>query len=89
MISENGIGAWILGAPVQGPWPDDSWEGWWATSRHITRPSGLGWIAGGTEFRFVIEGIHVALEQATAAAGGRDIRLDGAYSLFGSIFALT
>src|SRR5688572_15127299 len=27
------IGAWILGrnmfAPSRGPWPDDSWNGWW------------------------------------------------------------
>jgi dihydrofolate reductase len=32
---------------------------------------------GGTEFRFVTEGIHAALEQATAAANGRDVRLGG------------
>ena len=35
---------------------------------------------GGTEFRFVSEGIHVALEQATAAAGGCDVRLGGGVS---------
>src|SRR5215831_1644493 len=27
------VGAWILGrnmfGPVRGPWPDDSWKGWW------------------------------------------------------------
>jgi dihydrofolate reductase len=27
------IGAWVLGrnmfGPVRGPWPDDSWQGWW------------------------------------------------------------
>jgi dihydrofolate reductase len=34
-------------------------------------------MAGGTEFRFVTEGIHAALEQARAAAGGRDVRLGG------------
>jgi dihydrofolate reductase len=34
-------------------------------------------MAGGTEFRFVTEGIHAALEQAMAAAGGRDVRLGG------------
>ena len=34
-------------------------------------------MAGGTEFRFVTEGIHAALAQAKAAAGGRDIRLGG------------
>jgi dihydrofolate reductase len=34
-------------------------------------------MAGGTEFRFVTEGIHAALEQAKTAAGGRDVRLGG------------
>jgi dihydrofolate reductase len=34
-------------------------------------------MAGGTEFRFVTEGIHAALERATAAAGGGDVRLGG------------
>ena len=27
------LGAWILGrnmfGPVRGPWPDDTWKGWW------------------------------------------------------------
>jgi len=35
---------------------------------------------GGTEFRFVTEGIHAALEQARKAAGGRDVRLGGGAS---------
>jgi dihydrofolate reductase len=34
-------------------------------------------MAGGTEFRFVTEGIHAALRQASDAAGGRDVRLGG------------
>jgi dihydrofolate reductase len=34
-------------------------------------------MAGGTEFRFVTAGLHAALEQARAAAGGRDVRLGG------------
>ena len=34
-------------------------------------------MAGGTEFRFVTDGIHAALDQARAAAGGRDVRLGG------------
>jgi dihydrofolate reductase len=37
-------------------------------------------MAGGTEFRFVTEGIHAALEQARDAAGGRDVRLGGGVS---------
>src|SRR4051812_24678825 len=31
-----GIGAWILGrnmfGPVRGPWPDQSWRGWWGAN---------------------------------------------------------
>jgi dihydrofolate reductase len=85
----EGIGAWILGrnmfGPVRGPWPDDSWKGWWGDeppyhvptfvlTHHARAPLAM---AGGTEFRFVTEGIHAALDQARAAAGGRDIRLGG------------
>ncbi|MEO6929663.1 MAG: dihydrofolate reductase family protein [Casimicrobiaceae bacterium] len=87
-----GIGAWILGrnmfGPIRGPWPDDSWKGWWGDEppyhtpvfvlTHHPRPPIA--MAGGTEFRFVTEGIHVALEQAFAAAGGRDVRLGGGVS---------
>ncbi|HYL20775.1 MAG TPA: dihydrofolate reductase family protein [Gemmatimonadales bacterium] len=84
-----GIGAWILGrnmfGPVRGPWPDDSWKGWWGDeppyhvpvfvlTHHARAPVRM---AGGTEFRFVTDGIHSALEQARAAAGGRDVRLGG------------
>jgi len=87
-----GLGAWILGrnmfGPVRGPWPDDSWKGWWGDepayhtrvfvlTHHARSPLSM---AGGTEFRFVTEGIHAALEQAKAAAGGRDIRLGGGVS---------
>jgi dihydrofolate reductase len=83
------IGAWILGrnmfGPVRGPWPDDSWRGWWGEEppyhvpvfvlTHHARPPLP--MKGGTEFRFVTEGIHAALELATAAAAGRDVRLGG------------
>jgi len=87
-----GIGAWIIGrnmfGPVRGPWPDDSWKGWWGDeppyhtpvfvlTHHPRAPLRM---AGGTEFRFVTDGIHHALAQATAAAGGRDVRLGGGVS---------
>ena len=87
-----GIAAWILGrnmfGPVRGPWPDDSWKGWWGDeppyhtpvfvlTHHPRAPLRM---AGGTEFRFVTEGIHAALEQATAAAGAGDVRLGGGVS---------
>jgi len=85
----TGIGAWILGrnmfGPVRGPWPDDRWKGWWGDEppyhtpvfvlTHHPRASLK--MTGGTEFHFVTEGIHAALEQATAAAGALDIRLGG------------
>ena len=84
-----GLGAWILGrnmfGPVRGPWPDESWKGWWGDEppyhtpvfvlTHHARPPLR--MAGGTEFRFVTTGIRAALEQAREAAGGRDIRLGG------------
>jgi len=84
-----GIGAWILGrnmfGPVRGPWPDDSWKGWWGDeppyhtpvfvlTHHPRTPLPM---AGGTTFHFVTEGIEVALERAKAAAGGLDVRLGG------------
>jgi dihydrofolate reductase len=87
-----GIGAWILGrnmfGPIRGPWPDDSWKGWWGDeppyhtpvfvlTHHPRAPLAM---AGGTEFRFVTGGIHAALEQATAAANGRDVRVGGGVS---------
>jgi dihydrofolate reductase len=84
-----GIGAWILGrnmfGPVRGPWPDDSWKGWWGDeppyhvpvfvlTHHARAPLKM---AGGTEFFFVTDGIRAALERAKEAAGGRDVRLGG------------
>jgi dihydrofolate reductase len=87
-----GIGAWILGrnmfGPVREPWPDESWRGWWGDEppyhtpvfvlTHHPRPPLK--MNGGTEFHFVTEGIHAALQQATAAADGRDVRIGGGVS---------
>jgi dihydrofolate reductase len=84
-----GIGAWILGrnmfGPVRGPWPDESWKGWWGASppyhvpvfvlTHHARPSLV--MEGGTTFHFVTDGIHAALARAREAAAGRDVRLGG------------
>jgi dihydrofolate reductase len=83
------VGAWILGrnmfGPVRGPWPDETWKGWWGDTppyhcdvfvltHHARAPLTM---AGGTVFHFVTDGIHAALERAMAAAGGRDVRLGG------------
>jgi dihydrofolate reductase len=83
------IGAWILGrnmfGPVRGPWPDESWRGWWGEEppyhtpvyvlTHHARPPLE--MAGGTTFHFVTDGIESALQQAKFAAGNRDVRLGG------------
>jgi dihydrofolate reductase len=85
----KGIGAWIMGrnmfGPVRGPWPDESWRGWWGEDppyhvptfvlTHHERPP-LS-MQGGTEFRFVTDGIESALAQAKAAAGEKDVRIGG------------
>jgi dihydrofolate reductase len=88
----EGFGAWILGrnmfGPVRGPWPDDTWKGWWGDeppyhtpvfvlTHHPRAPLRM---KGGTEFRFVTDGIQAALQQAIAAADGRDVRLGGGVS---------
>jgi dihydrofolate reductase len=83
------VGAWILGrnmfGPVRGPWPDDTWRGWWGDDppyhtpvfvlTHHPRPSLM--MEGGTVFHFVADGIEEALHRATEAAGGKDVRLGG------------
>lgn len=85
----SGIGAWILGrnmfGPVRGPWLDESWKGWWGDeppyrtpvfvlTHHPRAPLHM---RGGTVFHFVTDGIEAALERATAAAAGGDVRLGG------------
>jgi dihydrofolate reductase len=88
----EGIGAWILGrnmfGPVRGPWPDDTWKGWWGDEPpyHTPvfvlthHPRAAITMKGGTEFRFVTDGIHAALQQAKEAANGHDVRLGGGVS---------
>jgi len=88
----DNVGSWILGrnmfGPVRGPWPDDSWKGWWGDeppyhtpvfvlTHHARAPLEM---AGATEFRFVTGGIHEALAQAKAAAGSLDVRIGGGVS---------
>lgn len=83
------VGAWILGrnmfGPVRGPWPDESWQGWWGANppyhtpvfvlTHHPRASIE--MEGGTVFHFVTDGIHAALQRAREAAQGQDVRLGG------------
>ncbi|MFN8581630.1 MAG: dihydrofolate reductase family protein [Gemmatimonadaceae bacterium] len=85
----DGIGAWILGrnmfGPVRGPWPDDSWRGWWGEEPPYHEPvfvlthyprADLT-MNGGTVFHFVTDGPQAALERAKAAANGKDVRIGG------------
>jgi dihydrofolate reductase len=87
--SFENVGAWILGrnmfGPVRGAWPDENWKGWWGDEppyhcqtfvlTHHARP--VLRMKGGTDFHFVTDGIHAALERARLAAGGRDVRIGG------------
>jgi len=87
--SFENVGAWILGrnmfGPVRGPWPDDSWKGWWGDTppyhvpvfvltHHARAPLEM---KGGTTFYFITDGIEVALKQAKAGAQGKDVRIGG------------
>jgi dihydrofolate reductase len=86
------FGAFIMGrnmfGPVRGPWPDDTWKGWWGDNppyhapifvltHHPREPIAM---EGGTTFHFVTGGIEAALDQARAAAGDRDVKIAGGVS---------
>lgn len=87
-----GAGAWILGrnmfGPVRGPWPDESWRGWWGETppfhapvfvlTHHARPPLQ--MQGGTTFNFVTGGIREALDRALSAARGKDVQVGGGVS---------
>ncbi len=87
--SFENVGAWILGrnmfGPVRGPWPDDSWKGWWGDeppyhvpvfvlTHHARAPLEM---QGGTVFHFVTGGHREALDRAREAAAGKDVRIGG------------
>ncbi|HSI36227.1 MAG TPA: dihydrofolate reductase family protein [Tepidisphaeraceae bacterium] len=87
--SMAGMGAWIMGrnmfGPIRGPWPDETWRGWWGKNPPYHAPAFVLTnhkrpaleMEGGTVFHFVTEGIEAALERARGAAGDKDIRLLG------------
>ena len=91
-VSFEGIGANIMGrnmfGPIRGDWGDDEWRGWWGEdppyhspvfvlTHHAHDPIEM---EGGTTFHFVTDGIRSAYDQAFAAAGGKDVRLNGGAS---------
>jgi dihydrofolate reductase len=86
------LGAWIIGrnmfGPLRGPWPDETWQGWWGDeppyhvpvfvlTHHARAPLRM---KGGTTFHFVTGGIKEALNLARTAANGKDVRLGGRVS---------
>lgn len=82
------IGAEIMGrnkfSPLRGPWADEEWKGWWGDEppfhtpvfvmTHHERPS---YSLSDTTFHFVNDSPAAVLEQALAAADGKDVRLGG------------
>lgn len=84
----HGIGAEIMGrnkfGPQRGPWENHDWTGWWGDSppfhtpvfvlTHHPRPS---FTLDDTTFHFIDASPAEALEQACAAADGKDVRLGG------------
>ena len=84
----HGIGAEIMGrnkfGPQRGPWTDHEWLGWWGAEppfhtpvfvmTHHPRPS---FSLGDTTFHFTGGEPADVLDQACAAAAGRDVRLGG------------
>lgn len=88
----DNFGAFILGrnmfGPVRGPWPDDSWKGWWGDNPPYHAPTFVLThyereplvMEGGTTFHFVTGGIDEALDLARKAAGAKDIKIGGGVS---------
>jgi dihydrofolate reductase len=86
------FGAFILGrnmfGPVRGPWPDDSWKGWWGQNPPYHAPTFVLThyereplvMDGGTTFYFVTGGIEEALKRAKEAAHGKDVKIGGGAS---------
>ena len=84
-----GVGATIMGrnmfGPVRGPWPDESWRGWWGEDppfghdvfvlTHHPRADLV--MRNGTTFRFTGAAPRDVLELARQAAGGQDVALGG------------
>jgi dihydrofolate reductase len=88
----DNFGAFILGrnmfGPVRGPWPDDTWKGWWGDNPPFHAPTFVLThyereplvMEGGTTFYFVTGGIEEALTLARDAAGNKDVKIGGGVS---------
>ncbi|MGO4516731.1 dihydrofolate reductase family protein [Terriglobus sp. 2YAB30_2] len=88
----DNFGAFILGrnmfGPIRGPWPDDSWKGWWGPNPPYHTPTFVLThyereplvMEGGTTFFFVTGGIEEALQRAKAVAKDKDVKIGGGVS---------
>ena len=87
--ADQNVGASVMGRHMFGPPPDvedkTAWTGWWGPNPPYHHPvfvlthekKAAMEMEGGTSFTFVNEGIESALQQAFAAAKGKDVRLAG------------
>ncbi len=87
--SLENVGATIMGRNMfgggPGPWGEDPWDGWWGDDPPFHHPVFVLTHhererlekQGGNSFTFVTDGIESALEQASAAAAGKDVALGG------------
>ena len=95
--AQANVGAEIMGRGKfgggPGPW-DDAWQGWWGENppfhmpvfvltHHEREPLTLS----DTTFTFVTDGIESALEQARAAAAGKDVTIGGGASVVNQYLA--
>jgi dihydrofolate reductase len=96
--SRANVGAQIMGRGMfgggPGPWGEDPWRGWWGEeppfhmpvfvlTRHAREPLTLA----DTTFTFVTDGVESALEQARAAADGKDVAIVGGASAINQYLA--
>jgi dihydrofolate reductase len=96
--SQADVGAEIMGRGKfgggPGPWGEDPWRGWWGEeppfhmpvfvlTRHAREPLTLS----DTTFTFVTDGVESALEQARAAADGKDVFIGGGASVINQYLA--
>lgn len=88
----DNFGALIFGrnmfAPVRGPWPDDTWKGWWGDNPPYHAPTFVLThyerkplvMQGGTTFHSVTAGIDEALRLPKEAPGAKDMKIGGGVS---------
>ena len=85
----SGIGATIMGrnmfGPIRGPWPDESWRGWWGEEPPYEHdvfvlthhPRADVAMPNGTTFHFVDATPQEVLDRAMRSAEGQDVLLGG------------